>query len=361
MAKKRSSGKQALSQAGKGRQKSRLITEDDLLRELKWISPASPSDESLRRAEEAKREAVQTMFGAIPKSQTPSALTSHIPTGSNLIGIGFGLKQVGDKGFDEADAVRIYVKTKQPKSNLRASEIIPAQVNGIPTDVVEINLVEPHQAGSLQPCGGSIGSKRRNDGTLGCLVRRPGHPELYILSCNHVLADLNAGIPGDLIFAPGLREGGNPNMPIAVLTAYPRLVFGGAPNYIDVAIAQLKIPGSVAPEILGIGRVQQPAMFASKYQSVKKHGFCTGNTLGVVAGISEDLTVPFDADHVVHFSRQMAIQGVGGKLFSEGGDSGSLVLDAQTSRPVGMIIAGAGPFGVASHISAILTTALEVV
>jgi len=360
IAKKRPGGKKPSSKAAKVRRRGQRTTEDELLQELGWLSLAAPDHESLRKAEEAKREAIQTMYGTIPKSVAPGALTSHIPSGSNVLGVGFGLKEVGSTGFDDTDAIRVYVVKKEPKSKLPASWLVPSQVNGIPTDVVEIERVEPQQGNPLLPCGISTGSIRRNDGTMGCLVRRPGLPEVYILSCNHVLADLNAGVPGDVIFAPGLREGGNPNTPIATLTAYPRLVFGGTPNFVDVAIAQVRVSGSVAPEILGIGRVHQPPMLATKHQSVKKHGFATGNTLGVVAGISEDLMVTFDTDHVVHFSRQMAIQGVGGKPFSRGGDSGSLVLDAQTSRPVGMIIAGAGPFSVATHIGVILTNMLEI-
>jgi hypothetical protein len=83
-----------------------------------------------------------------------------------------------------------------------------------------------------------------------------------------------------------LREGGDPNHRIGTLTARPALVFGGAPNYVDVAIAALDSFESVAPQILGIGRVQQPPMPAVLTQTVKKHGFSTGNTLGIVTGIA---------------------------------------------------------------------------
>jgi hypothetical protein len=35
----------------------------------------------------------------------------------------------------------------------------------------------------------------RHSGTLGCLVQWTGHPGVFILSSNHVLADLNTGQP----------------------------------------------------------------------------------------------------------------------------------------------------------------------
>lgn len=330
-----------------------------LLKDLGWLPPAPPSGEAFQRAEEAKREVIQSLFGKLPKKTVARSLTHHIPAGSNVVGIGFGLKEVGAGGFGDKDTVRVYVSKKAPRSRLRAAEIIPSYVNGFPTDVLEIGMVQPHQAGSFQPCGGSVSSLDSHDGTLGCLVQRRGLPEVYILSCNHVLAYLNQD-PGPPIFAPGLKEGGNPATPIARLTAAPKLAFDGTPNYMDAALAQLTVAGSVAPEILGIGRVQQPPMTASQTQSVRKHGFETMTTLGVVLGFSDDVPVTFDADHAAHFAGQIVIQGVGATPFSAGGDSGSLVLDAASGQPVGMIIAGVGPYSVASHISAILGSALEI-
>jgi hypothetical protein len=110
-----------------------------------------------------------------------------------------------------------------------------------------------------------------------------------------------------------------------------------------------------------MGGVQQPLLQGFKNQTVKKHGFATGNRLGIVFGIAEDLTVPFDAQHIVHYANQLAIRGSDAAPFSAGGDSGALVLDAASSRPVGMINGGTGPWTIASHIDYVLGPNLQIV
>jgi hypothetical protein len=356
------SKKKSSATAGKQRGARAPRLDRSALQEMGWLDgqlPAAVRRSNPRRelAESAKRELVETMFGPIAAAASPLALTAHIPPESDIIGIGFGLKQVGQNGFEEGDAIRVYVRRKHPRSRLRAKEIVPMRVNGIATDVIEMEPLQPHQA---QLCGGSVGSLQGNDGTLGCLVQMAGQPGVFLLSSNHVIADLNDAQLGAPIFAPGLREGGDPNRPIATLTARPALVFGGPPNYVDLAIAALQDPQSVVPEILGIGRVQQPIMQAFKTETVKKHGLASGNTLGVVVDTAGDMTVAFDSEHIVHYTNQLTITNVGGGPFSDFGDSGSLVLDAATGRSVGMINAGNGSVTIASHIDIVLEPNLQI-
>lgn len=58
---------------------------------------------------------------------------------SACLGYGLGVKQSRDKGIQLA--VRVYVTRKLPNRELSPSERIPAEINGIPTDVVEIGRV----------------------------------------------------------------------------------------------------------------------------------------------------------------------------------------------------------------------------
>jgi hypothetical protein len=359
---RRQSEKKLPAATGKRRGAGALGLDPAVLQEMGWLDgqlPAAVRNPNPRRelAESAKRELVETMFGPIAPAASPLALTAHIPPESGIIGIGFGLKQVGQNGFEEGDAIRVYVRRKHPRFRLRAKEIVPMRVNGVATDVIEMEPLQPQRA---QLCGGSVGSLQGNDGTLGCLVQVTGQAGVFLLSSNHVIADLNDAQPKAPIFAPGLREGGDPNSPLANLTARRALVFGGPPNDVDLAIAALQDPQSVVPEILGIGRVQQPIMEAFKTQTVKKHGLATGNTLGVVVDTAGDMTVAFDSEHIVHYVNQLTISGVGGGPFSDFGDSGSLVLDAASSRPVGMINAGNGSVTIASHIDLVLGPNLQI-
>ncbi len=54
----------------------------------------------------------------------------------NVVGVGVGPKMVAGKST-EAMAIKVYVNRKVPPENLKESEIIPQELDGIPTDVEE--------------------------------------------------------------------------------------------------------------------------------------------------------------------------------------------------------------------------------
>jgi hypothetical protein len=162
----------------------------------------------------------------------------------------------------------------------------------------------------------------------------------YILSNNHVLANSNVAQIGDAILEPGPIDGGLPKNPIARLSEWVPVLFGGASNYVDAAIAEIINPADVIPEILSIGPVAQPEMPGSLYQSVRKHGRTTLHTIGVIMDVSADINVLYGAQ-TAHFVDQLAVVGAGSN-FSSGGDSGSLVVDGVTRRAVGLLFAGGG-------------------
>jgi hypothetical protein len=175
-------------------------------------------------------------------------------------------------------------------------------------------------------------------GTLGCLVAtNPGNGNTYILSNNHVLADINNASPGDDILEPGPIDGGDPSDPLAQLADYEPIDFAGGANYIDAAIATLLDANDVTPDIRKIGQVAQPPTAASLYQSVRKHGRTTLHTVGVIMDLSADVRVRFGTKFA-QFDNQIAISGAGG-TFSDHGDSGSLIVDAVTLQPVALLFA----------------------
>jgi hypothetical protein len=208
----------------------------------------------------------------------------------------------------------------------------------MPTDVVQVGdvvaLARPTK------CGVSVGHHEITTGTLGCLVGRQGSDDHLILSNNHVLANANDASLGDPILEPGPLDGGVPDEPIAQLTDFEPLDFSG-PNRMDAAIAAVLNREDVEPEILGgIERPQQPVVPGALYQSVRKHGRTTLHTIGVVMDLAADINVRYGTKSAA-FEDQLAVSGVGGQ-FSSGGDSGSLVVDAVTRCPVGLLFAGGG-------------------
>ena len=175
-----------------------------------------------------------------------------------------------------------------------------------------------------------------------------------ILSNNHVLANANHAHLGDDIFQPGLHDGrpSSPSRRIAGLTDYEPIGFGAAVNHIDAAIAALDEPDSATPSIMSVGLHANPPIAPFLNQSVAKHGRTTGLTFGTVVDISFDGNVTVDGN-LAYFEDQIAIVGNFGP-FSEGGDSGSLILDNPGSHPVGLLFAGDDTHTLANPIQTVL-------
>ena len=273
------------------------------------------------------------------------------PSSTNVLGVGFGAKSTEGSGFEEGLAVRVYVRTKIPRSGLIRQELVPGEINGLPTDVVALGDLRAHARPTL--CGVSVGHALVTAGTLGCLVRKKGgaDPATYILSNNHVLANSNQAAVGESILEPGALDGGDPANPIANLTDFEPLHFGTA-NHFDAAIAQLIKIADVDPKILTIGAMVAPPMEPAIYQSVRKRGRTTLHTVGVILDLSADVRVRYGTQ-MADFEEVLSISGVSGP-FSDGGDSGSLVVDAVTRRPVGLLFAGGNGTTFASPIQPVL-------
>jgi hypothetical protein len=207
--------------------------------------------------------------------------------------------------------------------------------------------------------GVSIGHYNITAGTMSCLVKRG--TDVLILSNNHVLADSNNGQLGDAILQPGKYDGGTDADKIAELAEYVPLAFdsggggtqpgclasllgllGSQPrsdgvnqpgnNHVDCAIAKPLSPDLVAPEILQIGKPTGVGT-ATLGTSVQKFGRTTGYTQDHITQVDVTASVDYDGPIAVFQGQLMA------GAMSQGGDSGSAVLDDQ-KRVVGLLFAG---------------------
>ena len=255
-----------------------------------------------------------------------------------------GISGIGIAG----DVLRIYVELEA------AAEIeAPDEIEGLRTQVVHttgFNALAPVRQTELTPvpCGVSVGHQSVTAGTLGCLVDVPGGQRM--LSNNHVLANSNSGHPGDTILQPGATDSGI--RPIGELDDFEPLRFGGVPNRIDAAIATLFDDPGATSRIMALGKHTNPPISAILGQDVAKHGRTTGLTFGKVVDISFDGNVNYDGK-VAYFEDQIAIEGSGG-AFSDGGDSGSLVVDIPGGHPVGLLFAGDSLHTLANPIELVL-------
>jgi len=290
----------------------------------------------------------------------------------NVIATGVGYK-VTDGRRTPTPAIVCSVTRKVPSASLSSAALVPRAIDGTETDVVETGRIRALQppTGRFRPAPGgvSIGHRDITAGTLGCLVRRNG--ETFILSNNHVLANSNDAQVGDAILQPGPVDGGTiatdhianleafvpidyavPEPPsdcgvaagvIRFLNAVCRLIgsqtryrsvsIQQTTNLVDAAIARPLVPEDVKDEILGIG-VIQGTVPGTLGLSVKKSGRTTGVTTGEILQIDVTVDVQYGAGRVARFTDQL----VAGAM-SQGGDSGSAVLDEQ-NRLTGLLFAG---------------------
>ena len=197
--------------------------------------------------------------------------------------------------------------------------------------------------------GVSIGHVDVTAGTLGAFVKRGG--VTCVLSNNHVLAAEDQASAGDVILQRAAFDGGRaPKDAVATLVSWVRLKPRGT-NLVDAALGAIKdgvghdarrlrelVNGKdrtltgLGPELVDAG------------DSVFKIGRTTGPTMGRVTAFDLDnVVVNYEVGNL-RFDGQMEIEGVGTKPFSDGGDSGSLIVNS-AMKAVGLLFAGSDTGG----------------
>ena len=149
---------------------------------------------------------------------------------SNVVGVAVGYRETDGEFTDELAVVAL-VEQKKPKEALRPEDLVPRELDGAQTDVLEIGVMRAQQASTprsrwrpVVPGGVSLGHHLVTAGTLGALVYDRATGEPLLLSNNHVLANSNDAQPGDPIIQPGATDGGlNPSDVVAHLLRFQPL------------------------------------------------------------------------------------------------------------------------------------------
>ncbi len=355
--------------------------------------------------------------------QAQAAFEDSLMNRPNVVGVAVGRKNLtGDL------SVVTLVEQKLPLAALSAADVIPKQIDGVQTDVLEVGYLRAWESPRdrfrpIIPGGVSIGHYKITAGTLGVLVTDIATGAKLILSNSHVIANSNDAQIGDPILQPGPTDGGlNPNDLVARLERFVRLRYIGDPpeptpgptpgpgpgptpdpgpgpgpnpppascdvvnsvvqvvnalaslvgsqqrvapvsvapppaplsssatspaaqatdsNEVDAALARPVDPTFFSEDIRGIGRVQgtKPATLGMR---VRKSGRTTGYTEGTVNLLNATVTVAYGSKQA-RFTGQV----ITGPM-SQGGDSGSLIVDGVENKAVGLLFAG-------SNLSTIFT------
>ncbi len=202
-------------------------------------------------------------------------------------------------------------------------------------------------------------------GTLGALIQDEDGRQ-YLLSNNHVLARSDHATVGDAIVQPGLidnnctpnGEGGG-TQPVASLTGW--LPLNSKSTNADAAIAEVgshtvdpsgsvqelgarQADGTLAAAPLGTSSTDGKGETATLAMRVAKSGRTTGLTCGDVSAIDVDVLIDYYKDCAEtqpYLTRTFTNQvGVSGNRLSDAGDSGAVLVDADSAEPVGLYFAG---------------------
>jgi hypothetical protein len=291
----------------------------------------------------------------------------------NVVGLGVGYKETKGVKTDRL-ALVVMVRKKVSAEELKEGDVIPAEIEGVITDVIEVGEIVALQARTDRwrpaPGGVSIGHYKITAGTLGVLVRDVETGEILILSNNHVMANSNDATRGDPILQPGPYDGGTTEDTIANLERFVSIQFESEPppipcpfskaaagianffarlvgskhrllpvviqqaNQVDGALAKPVDPDVVKNEILEIGSVMEDTE-AELGMEVKKSGRTTGLTTGTVQLLDASVQVGYGGGKTALFTNQILTTNM-----SQGGDSGSLLVDGEGSKAVGLLFAG---------------------
>ena len=239
------------------------------------------------------------------------------------------------------------------------------------------------------PTGVSIGHPAITAGTIAARVTKNG--AVYILSNNHVLANINQATFGDPILQPGTYDGGGTGDAIAILDDFQQIAFCDVifypffytcsqTNTMDAAIALStqgelgfstpvgqfgSLPGYGAPSSTIHPAYGNPNTIGDETLAqllntgVQKYGRTTGLTTGTVSTINLTVDVCYDesCDSLARFTDQLVVTP---GTFSAGGDSGSLVVTydpndpLKPKQPVGLLFAGSDTQTIINRIDLVL-------
>lgn len=308
----------------------------------------------------------------------------------NVVGVGIGYKKKDGKTLDELSLVAM-VRSKVSKVSLSKDSVIPDELGGVKTDVIEVGQIRAMQSvrDRWRPAMGgvSLGHYKITTGTLGCIVYDSLQHTPRILSNNHILANGNSCSLGDPILQQGRSDGGVLGRDtMALLTKYMPLKYLDSEdlkplpdfvvrwglklsdllnnaqwriffekrskkiNPIDAALAKPLDASLVSDEVYSIGKpdgIQQ----ANLGLKVRKCGRTTGLTSGTIELINATLVVGYGDTQNARFENQIVSTSM-----CQGGDSGSILFAANSTKAVGLLFAGSSQATIFNPIETVLET-----
>jgi hypothetical protein len=218
---------------------------------------------------------------------------------------------------------------------------IPSKLDGIPVQVKTTGKIRLLQARTdrWRPLVGgiSIGHPQITAGTYTERVADAKTGESLIMSNNHVIAlnwgDKVVGKVGDSTLQPGPYDGGkDPADKVGELDRWVTVEKTGE-NLVDAAVARLTAPEGTKPGAIDIYNASY-SIEATPGMRGRKSGRTTGTTESTVESVGA--VVDVEGWGSCRFADVIIFR----PAFAQGGDSGSLVVEATSGRVIGVLFAG---------------------
>ncbi|WP_298747481.1 hypothetical protein [uncultured Serinicoccus sp.] len=282
-----------------------------------------------------------------------------------VVGVDIGEKISDGKPTGELSIV-VYVEAKKSPSRVPKGQQVPAEVEGVPTDVQELVIElqggpglyagDPLSDTSTHTTirgGISIGPARhQNAGTGGALVRDTSTGAVSLLTNFHVACVDTSWAAGESVLQPGRFDSGDP-----ATDQVGTLTRGLISEQVDGAVVRLDADETWADEVVDIGAVGGSTA-AVVGMAVQKRGRTTEHTHGEVVSVDATVTLDYgDGVGMRTLRHQVSVRpAAGSPRFSDRGDSGSVVMDG-SRQVVGLLFAGArdGSLTFANPIASVLS------
>jgi hypothetical protein len=283
---------------------------------------------------------------------------------------GVDIRRKVTKGKEtEKVAIVVSVEKKKPKTSLDKTELIPAEIDGVPTDVVEEKIVlqassvlldeaaEPLidatayttlEGGiSMGPCRSVFLSPPDVPaagnyifvGTLGAMVRDRTSGARMALTNFHVACVDSTWAVGNTMTQPGRVDGGA--CPANKFGALVRAVLS---DHVDGAVVSIDAGKATACNIVDIGQVKGKNT-AANGMAIRKRGRTTGLTYGTVTSVDQTVSINYGdglGTHTLKNQIRLEVDTAHSTVMSDHGDSGSVVVDAN-NKVIGLLFAGIDP------------------
>ncbi len=290
-------------------------------------------------------------------------------------GVGIGHKHAGGK-YTNRLSIKVYVTQKIRLAEISSADVIPTEIDGVPTDVVEsgppqlsadpdTNKRRPVRGGTqiqvmeVLPDGHTTAT---TNGTLGFFARTTTNPSILVgVTNHHVLAPTGTLTKGQAVGQSSPKEYTICSKCCSEIIGV--ILDGMNTLAVDVGLItlnrKLDYYNQVQDEpdnflVKGAYSLQKDGIPASPYH-VKKRGATTLRTTGVIDSIHATFA---DSNNVIQHTDVIAIRPDSG-VFNQQGDSGSAVVStegADDGKIIGLLF-GTNPqgFGFACDIDVVQT------